>query len=806
MDANHQRCWSLADEADLRFTRTALQWDRARRTLRLASVRERPAVEDEVAARARLAELRNVLDRFGNRAWWEAASGRLMASGVQPSAEPVLTRDDPSEPEVLFATEPSDFAVGHDGVLHVLHGDRVSLIDLRARWAPLADAHALQSAAFQPWRLAALPSGGVVVLDRAQAQVARVVGSPLPRSGRGSAHPGVFRPDPENPNPPRLTRPVDITPGPAVLPTRGDAPLSLVGLAPVAIAASSAGRVAVLAWRTGADALLILLDSQLAPAVVIELAGSRFPYSFEWIDERHVAVMVTGLDEARVYVADAPTSPAEPEPVRGDVRPLQRGLSGGAFAHALEGPPFYPDDQQRLVRLHRISVASLARRGMAENAKVLDSGHPTTVWHRLYLEAAFPRGTGLIVELAASDDGVAPPGEEAWFPHRFGGVAEPGVPQGAWVPMASELPFHPGFLPCTRAADQAGLFTALVQRRGPHGRRVTALTGRYLHVRIALEGDGRSTPEVAALRAYGSRFSYVDRYLPALYRERVFGPDADAESAVTTRADFTERFLGNFEGVLTPLEDRIAAADLLTDARTVPPESLAWLASWVGFSLDAGLPAHRQRALLASAMELHRWRGTKRGLELCLDLATDGGVTEGHLVVVEHWRLRRTLATILGADLADELDPLTGHFAVSGNSVVGETLVLGSEQQREFLSLFRPEQVTASEELEINRFFEQFAHRVTVLVQAEVVRAAGDDDYAGRVRRVVQQEAPVHLDVRVVVASHPLVVGLRALVGVDTYLGRRPSMGSARIDVSRIGERDVVRRPPSLDPRLEGGA
>ncbi|MEO1338000.1 MAG: phage tail protein, partial [Myxococcota bacterium] len=264
-------------------------------------------------------------------------------------------------------------------------------------------------------------------------------------------------------------------------------------------------------------------------------------------------------------------------------------------------------------------------------------------------------------------------------------------------------------------------------------------------------------------------------------------------------------------------------AHLLTDPTVAPASALPWLGSWLGLTLAESIAPEQRRQAVARAMELYQWRGTLRGLALALDLATAGMATAGDLVVVEQFRLRRTFATILGADLADEEDPLTAGLVDSGNSLVGDTLLLGDEHHREFLALFQdrlpePFKRWALEDDVLIRlphrwrqevrdvkttqsFYARFAHRLTVLVHRDV-----DDDMLRRIQRVVDLEAPCGLDVTVVRASHPFIVGLASLAGVDTYLRNLEPVQPVVVGQSHLGRGAVLTRPASLDPRLEGGA
>ena len=173
----------------------------------------------------------------------------------------------------------------------------------------------------------------------------------------------------------------------------------------------------------------------------------------------------------------------------------------------------------------------------------------------------------------------------------------------------------------------------------------------------------------------------------------------------------------------------------------------------------------------------------------------------GEIVLVESFRLRRLLATLLGVDLADDADPLLPGLTVSGNSIVGDTLILGETETLELLALFREEVATIEENAAVRTFYERLAHRATVLVHQSV-----SPQDLGLLRRVIELEAPGHVDVRVASATLPLLVGIASLVGVDTYLGPQPRPQPARAEVSSLGLGDYVLGPTSLDPRRSGAA
>jgi phage tail-like protein len=109
--------------------------------------------------------------------------------------------------------------------------------------------------------------------------------------------------------------------------------------------------------------------------------------------------------------------------------------------------------------------------------------------------------------------------------------------------------------------------------------------------------------------------SYL-KYLPAFYSED----------------EFAGRFLMIFENILTPIERMVDHIELYFDPKVMPQEFLSWFASWVGLVLDENWPVERRRQLIKSAVELYRWRGTRRGLKEYLKVYT--GVEP---VITEHF-------------------------------------------------------------------------------------------------------------------------------------------------------------------------
>ncbi|MET1254234.1 phage tail protein [Aliikangiella maris] len=838
MDANGLPFWMIARGEQLTELYET-EWDDDKRVLQLLSTRaNREFPADRVAARNAFNLPTSTVDSLGHFAYVDELRHRILVAGALPDAYELI-----NDEQLTFV----DIAMSPDGALYAIVKLQAQPDELRL----INPADSNQQIILnlpdlaQADLLALLPEGGGWILDRQSQQLYKIINRTAEYHQHHSqpqllikpfSHTHLNRPN-TNYNP-GIERPCDENEQPCQIvkdTSRQFNPAHQI----VAMASNNRGEVGILIWPDDdlANAYIIFITASGLSAPV-ELLAAKAPISLSFVKNHLWAVKFVDYGEAVVYelppinqiehsgIALQALGAHYPLVVSDQPNNTQQGLTQNyPFAHSLISPAYYLAGNERLniKPLFALSKPNLAKSGSASLLQNFDSQQPATCWHRIYIEAKIPPETGIRIWLMASDEQLAFDVAQA-FPHDFGYVpaftqlpaeqlpahihtlnhfstaAIQQIPKAAFCTMVSESPSNKSLLYCQHQPEQSGLFTLLVQRTG---RRVRELKGRFLKVKVELFGNGQASPEIAAIRIYSPRFSYLKHYLPEIYQETLFGEKAD-ETGSASGSDFLQRYLSLFESVLTPLEDRIAHAHLVTNPDTVPAESLDWLANWVGLSIEQGVNTAQRRNMIKQAMPLYRIRGTYAGLSLALNIATGGMVERGELVILEDFKLRRTFATIIGIDLEEKFDPLMMNSITSANSYLGDTFFLGetalanNQIEQELLALFDASMlINRREKSAVIEFFARLANRITILVHRQKPEAIFK-----LIRKVVSLEAPAHIQTRVLEASQPLIVGLYSLVGVDTYLKPEPGLQPAKLDDFYFGADGQIIRQPSVDERL----
>ena len=264
-------------------------------------------------------------------------------------------------------------------------------------------------------------------------------------------------------------------------------------------------------------------------------------------------------------------------------------LFGGKGFAAAEDKVYY-DFGERWLPLIKQNRPGFILNGTLDTP-VFDGKETGCVWHRLMLDGCIPPETQIKIFSRCAEREADLPLEWQPEPHLY------------LRGNGSELPFVKND---TAREKGKGTWELLLQKA----------KNRYLQLRLVFSGNGQKTPRISALRVYYPRFSYLNNYLPSIYRE-------DAQSAF-----FLDRFLANFEGIYTTIEERIAAAQMLFDVRAAPPDALDWLADWFGIVLDPNWETDKRRLLISHAVEFFQYRGTRRGLQIALRLALDSCADE----------------------------------------------------------------------------------------------------------------------------------------------------------------------------------
>ena len=120
---------------------------------------------------------------------------------------------------------------------------------------------------------------------------------------------------------------------------------------------------------------------------------------------------------------------------------------------------------------------------------------------------------------------------------------------------------------------------------------------------------------------------------------------ASAPSGGNEEVERLRNFLLLFQHIVTSVVEQVEDMPSLTHPLWADQKFLAWIASWVSFTLDESIPLHQQRELIRRAIRLYRNRGTKEGMEEMVRVLTSAPA------VVEE-RCRPTPFVVGGSTLA----------------------------------------------------------------------------------------------------------------------------------------------------------
>jgi phage tail-like protein len=577
----------------------------------------------------------------------------------------------------------------------------------------------------QPFDLAALPDGGLLVLDRLHQQVWRLDSSlrPLPRTAPIAASPDLFQPVSGRPH-------RRFTPAPATA-------IALTGTTdPMAIAPLPDGSFWILNERGGNASAIGYYNPPNPPQfVTLETAnlvdGGADDLDLTEINAYDLAYIGDAGQRGTIWLVDRLGKQAYA--LRVITRaPLVLRIERKYYPVRSLGETSLVVDAEE-VYYRQIGDRWLPLRALPQQRYEIEAqltlrtlgglldGQPDCVWHRICLDACLPKETTVQIEARADDDASNLEGLPWTVRHR--------QPTPYHRP-SSEMPDPALWSHSTDSSDNFATWETLLQQ----------VRGRYLQIRLTLRGNGRSTPKIRALRVYYPRFSYAKEYLPDIYQQ-------DPGSF-----DFLDRFFANPEGILTLIEGAIAQIQILFDIRTVPSDALDWLASWIGLAFDPAWSEVQRRLLIAHAPYFFQRRGTVLGLR------------QGILLI-----LHPELGSRIFSDDSDNLCPtvrIIEQFLTRRLSA----LTLGDPTAT--LTLMGDAETDARDR----------AHRFTVMLPTPL-----DPDTERLITRLIDLEKPAHTAFTVKPYWALFRVG-EVRLGLDTLLGEGGRIEPFRLGRSALAE------------------
>lgn len=216
---------------------------------------------------------------------------------------------------------------------------------------------------------------------------------------------------------------------------------------------------------------------------------------------------------------------------------------------------------------------------------VLDSQEGEKTWNKIQVHGSVPKDTQIRIFYYAFD------GDEIIYNERVYKVRE--------FLMKDDIKFE----------EKEAVFNKLWSKEiiNPKEALFQNAKGRYILLRIELNGRELETPKIHKLRVYYHRSSYL-KYLPEIYQSNI------------EEDDFLERYLLIFEAFYMEIEEKIDYIANYFDVDHSPPTFLRWLCQWVGLEIDQTWTTEKIRKLLKAMPYLYKKRGTKRAIEKILQI------------------------------------------------------------------------------------------------------------------------------------------------------------------------------------------
>ncbi|MBP0018060.1 MAG: phage tail protein [Cyanobacteria bacterium SBLK] len=186
---------------------------------------------------------------------------------------------------------------------------------------------------------------------------------------------------------------------------------------------------------------------------------------------------------------------------------------------------------------------------------------------------------------------------------------------------------------------------------------------------------GKRYQQFASFQLFIRPRSLYMNFLPSIYRE----------------IDLVSRLLKIFEEAFEPDFNIASTLWAYFNPRTASEDMLPFISYWVGWELTPIVSLKKQRAIIANAIEIYRWRGTRRGLRFYLHLFTD-------LPLDEHLPEEEKHISI---------QELGGRGFIVGEAEMGQDTIMGGGQPFHFIVRLRHQGELPIEEAIIRKLIDQ---------------------------------------------------------------------------------------------------